>query len=140
MREVHVLNLGAGVQSTRLYLKYSYNAAIFADTGEEPQAVYRHPDWLKSLGHTRILVRSVGSRLGDDLIHGRNSIGGRFTAISTSDSVTCATTCTSRWRIRREPSPLMRAVSITGASVNSTALASPAPSCTAEGIPHLNEG
>ena len=55
-------------------------------------AVYRHLDWLKSLGRTPMLVRTVGSRLGDDLIHDRNSIGGRFTAISASDSATCATT------------------------------------------------
>lgn len=46
MRELHVLNLGAGVQSTALYLlarepdaKLRFDVAIFADTGDEPTAV-----------------------------------------------------------------------------------------------------
>ena len=56
-REYHILNLGAGVQSTRLYLEYEYDAAIFADTGEEPQAVYRHLEWLQSVRRTPILIR-----------------------------------------------------------------------------------
>jgi hypothetical protein len=45
MREVTVLSLGAGVQSTALYLKFlrgeipwKLDAAIFADTQEEPDA------------------------------------------------------------------------------------------------------
>ena len=73
MREVHVLNLGAGVQSTALYLMAmeksvpAIGCAIFADTGEEPQAVYRHLAWLQSLQGPPILVRDAGSRLGDDL-------------------------------------------------------------------------
>ena len=42
--EYHVSNLGAGVQSTALYLlaregKYTFDVAIFADTGDEPKAV-----------------------------------------------------------------------------------------------------
>jgi hypothetical protein len=56
------------------------DAAIFADTGEEPEAVYRHLEWLQSLNGPPILVRSVG-RLGDDLVNGRNSTGGRFASI-----------------------------------------------------------
>lgn len=56
MNEFHILNLGAGVQSTTLYLMSMhgqlprFDIAIFADTGEEPQAVYTHLDWLKQLG------------------------------------------------------------------------------------------
>ncbi len=49
----HILNLGAGVQSTALYLMFcrgdiepTIDYAIFADTGEEPQAVYAHLEWL----------------------------------------------------------------------------------------------
>ncbi|MDD5351454.1 MAG: hypothetical protein PHQ12_14680 [Chthoniobacteraceae bacterium] len=86
MTEKHVLNLGAGVQSTTLYLMaiagemHAIDCAIFADTGEEPGAVYKHLEWLQSLGGPPILVRSAG-RLGDDLQHGRNSTGQRFTAI-----------------------------------------------------------
>ncbi len=54
--------------------------ALFADTGEEPAGVYRHLDYLRSLGTPEIWVRSAG-KLGDDLIHGRNSTGHRFASI-----------------------------------------------------------
>jgi hypothetical protein len=81
------LNLGAGVQSTTVYLMYvrgeiqpGIECAIFADTGEEPASVYAHLEWLKSLGGPPIIVRSIG-RLGDDLVLGRNSTGGRFASI-----------------------------------------------------------
>ena len=87
MKEYHVLNLGAGVQSTALYLlarepqaKLRFDIAIFADTGEEPTAVYQHLEHLKGLGSPEIWVRSAG-RLGDDLIRGRNSMGQRFVSI-----------------------------------------------------------
>ena len=85
MREYHVLNLGAGVQSTALYLlacegKLHFDVAIFADTQDEPQAVYRHLDRLRSLGRPEIWVRSVGS-LGDNLIRGKNATGQRFVSI-----------------------------------------------------------
>lgn len=81
----HVLNLGAGVQSTALYLLARdgllyFDLAVFADTGEEPAAVYRHLEHLKALGTPPIWVRSAG-KLGDDLIHGRNSTGRRFASI-----------------------------------------------------------
>jgi hypothetical protein len=50
MREVHILNLGADVQSTTLYLmacagEIHFDVAIFADTQDEPQVVYRHLEW-----------------------------------------------------------------------------------------------
>lgn len=87
MREYHILNLGAGVQSTALFLlarepeaKFRFDLAVFADTGEEPAAVYRHLDYLRSLGQPEILVRSAG-KLGDDLIHGCNSTGQWFASI-----------------------------------------------------------
>lgn len=49
-----MLSLGAGVQSSTLLLMacegaLQIDAAIFADTGFEPAAVYRHLEWLK--GH-----------------------------------------------------------------------------------------
>ena len=53
------------------------DCAVFADTGEEPQAVYEHLEWLKSLDGPDILVRDNGSRLGDDLIHGTVGRTGR---------------------------------------------------------------
>ncbi|MBY0457102.1 MAG: hypothetical protein K2V38_07185 [Gemmataceae bacterium] len=87
MREFHILNLGAGVQSTALYLlsresdaKVRFDLAIFADTGEEPASVYKHLEHLQSLGSPPIWVRSAG-KLGDDLIRGRNSTGQRFVSI-----------------------------------------------------------
>jgi hypothetical protein len=86
--EIHVLNLGAGVQSTTLYLMFMQGVipgvkldyAIFADVGEEPVAVYRHLKWLQSLGGPPILIRSRG-RLGEDLKNGVNSTGQRFASI-----------------------------------------------------------
>ncbi len=87
MREYHVLNLGAGVQSTALYLmsrepdaKFRFDVAIFADTQEEPLAVRDHLAYLQSLGDPPIWVRTAG-KLGDDLMHGRNSTGQRFASI-----------------------------------------------------------
>ena len=85
MREYHVLNLGAGVQSTALYLlahegSLPVDVAIFADTWEEPTAVYRHLAWLRSLGQPAIWIRTAG-RLGDDLQQGRQAGGRRFASI-----------------------------------------------------------
>jgi hypothetical protein len=87
VKEFHILNLGAGVQSTALFLMarepgavIHFDLAIFADTGEEPAAVYRHLEYLRSLGQPEIRVRSAG-KLGDDLIQGRNSTGRRFVSI-----------------------------------------------------------
>lgn len=86
---INVLNLGAGVQSTTLYLAAAYHdrslavrfdAAVFADTGEEPAAVYSHLAWLKSLGNPPIYTHAKG-RLGDDLLTGMNGHGGRFVTI-----------------------------------------------------------
>lgn len=52
---LRILSLGAGVQSTTLALMAARaeigpmpDAAIFADTGAEPVAVYRHLDWLET--------------------------------------------------------------------------------------------
>ena len=54
-RPLHIISLGAGVQSTTLALMAAHgeitpmpDAAIFADTGAEPAAVYRHLHWLRS--------------------------------------------------------------------------------------------
>lgn len=93
-KEYHVLNLGAGVQSTTIYLMVvdgeldiPLNCAVFADTGDEPLAVYQHLNWLQSLGGPAIHVRSAG-RLGDDLIEGKNSTGQRFASIPAFTSST----------------------------------------------------
>ena len=84
--ERRILSLGAGVQSTTLYLLAldgridSLDVAIFADTQEEPGDVYTHLEWLKQQHGPPIIVRTIG-KLGDDLMNGRNSTGQRFTSI-----------------------------------------------------------
>lgn len=99
MAEYHILNLGAGVQSTTLYLLsmegriQKFDAAVFADTQDEPgaeerrlglpdppESVYAHLDWLQSLGGPPILVRTKGC-LSEDLLRGENSTGQRFASI-----------------------------------------------------------
>src|SRR5207302_1334850 len=42
--------------------------------------VYKHLEWLRSLGGPPILTDTAG-KLGDDLIHGKNSSGRRFASI-----------------------------------------------------------
>lgn len=55
MNPLRVISLGAGVQSTTMALMAAHgeigpmpDAAIFADTGDEPEAVYAHLRWLTS--------------------------------------------------------------------------------------------
>ncbi len=66
-RSYRVLSLGAGVQSSTLLLLSArgelppLDAAIFADTGYEPAAVYAHLAWLEELaGGAGIPVYRVG--------------------------------------------------------------------------------
>lgn len=87
---LRVLNLGAGVQSTALYLmaidgELEFDLAIFADTGDEPRSVYDHLAWLKTLGGPEIIEVTAGN-LGENLIKGVASggYGGRrFASIPT---------------------------------------------------------
>lgn len=97
MQELHILHLGAGVQSTALYLLETedglvdeagvtrkFSAAIFADTGDEEQETYQHLAWLESLGGAPIVrVKKEGSRgLGNDLARGIVTASGtRFASI-----------------------------------------------------------
>lgn len=83
MPEHHFLNLGAGIQSTALYLMSidgdepevpKFDAAIFADTQEEPDEVYRHLEWLESQGGPPI-IRTTAGRLGDALDQGSDASG-----------------------------------------------------------------
>ena len=54
----NVLSLGAGVQSSTVFLMSCmgilprFDCAIFADTGWEPPAVYDHLGWLKEMGES----------------------------------------------------------------------------------------
>jgi hypothetical protein len=87
---VRILNLGAGVQSTTLFLMLidgdlpPVDYAIFADTGDEPQDVYQHLEFLRGLGGPEIVVcRASETSLGDNLRHGINSTGQRHISIPT---------------------------------------------------------
>jgi hypothetical protein len=71
-RPLRVISLGAGVQSTALYLLACdgqlgpIDVAIFADTGWEPRAVYDHLDHLEEFGGETIPIRRVrGGNLRD---------------------------------------------------------------------------
>lgn len=70
-----VLSLGAGVQSTTLLLMaeaegWPLDAAVFADTGWEPKAVYAHLAWLERTVKTPIHRVSAGD-IRADMIEGR---------------------------------------------------------------------
>ena len=78
-----VISLGAGVQSTVMLLLadrgelpgYNPQAAIFADTGWEPKAVYRHLDWLRCEVNLPVhVVRGPGD-LREFTIRGWRSTG-----------------------------------------------------------------
>lgn len=95
MTTYNILSLGAGVQSTALYLKFArgempmkLDAAIFADTQDEPQKVYHHLEWLRSLNGPPILTGTAG-KLSEHLRAGVNSTGQRFASIPafTTDGV-----------------------------------------------------
>ena len=84
-RNLQVLSLGAGVQSTVMALmaEQGYEGfpkpdlAIFADTGWEPKAVYEHLDWLEEqLSYP--IVRVDNGNIRDDILRGVNPEGRRF--------------------------------------------------------------
>jgi hypothetical protein len=103
MRTFHILNLGAGVQSTVLYLMSlrrdeselvpNFDYAIFADTGEEPKAVYEHLEKLKLMGGPPILSENVGSVSGQEFVSlGENVIRGVLTTNQRFVSIPAFTT------------------------------------------------
>ena len=84
------ISLGAGVQSTVLALLLSRpdeqlarlgysrpDVAIFADTGWEPEYVYRHLDWLEKQLSYQLIRVSAGS-LKENLRQGQTVSGHRF--------------------------------------------------------------
>jgi len=87
-KHLRVLSLGAGVQSTTIALRIAdgyyppIDAAIFADTQEEPRAVYDHLAWLENeTKHAFPIIKASAGKLGDDVIRGENTTGNRFAAI-----------------------------------------------------------
>jgi hypothetical protein len=85
--DLRVLSLGAGVQSTTLALMAArgefperLDAAIFADTGWEPAAVYRHLEWLRSVLPFPVHLTNNGN-IREAILARRNTTGGRFAAV-----------------------------------------------------------
>lgn len=73
---MRILNLGAGVQSTTVFLLAhegripAIEHAIFADTQEEPQTVYDHLEWMRTIGEPVPLMHiATAGKLGDDILH-----------------------------------------------------------------------
>jgi hypothetical protein len=101
MKPIRILNLGAGVQSTTIALMGAHNwdywqrseplpypavglidHAIFADTQDEPKAVYSHLEWLRNKCGDFFTIHTVtAGNLGDHLVKGINSTGRRFVSI-----------------------------------------------------------
>lgn len=84
---LRVLSLGAGVQSSVMALMAESgeigprpDAAIFADTGWEPEAVYEHLAWLESQLSFPVYRVCAGSIL-QDTMDGINSTGQRFASM-----------------------------------------------------------
>ena len=81
---IRSLSLGAGVQSTVLALlaergEYGLpkpDVAIFADTGWEPESVYKHLDWLQSQLSFKI-IRVQAGNIRDNILAGTNAENGR---------------------------------------------------------------
>lgn len=84
-RNLQVLSLGAGVQSTVMALmaEHEYEGfakpdfAVFADTGWEPKAVYEHLDWLETQLSFPIIRVSNGN-IKEDILRGVNPEGRKF--------------------------------------------------------------
>jgi len=85
--KLRVISLGAGVQSTTMALMAAHgeitpmpDCAIFADTGWEPIAVYKHLDKLKAALPFPVHVVSGGNLL-DDTLARTNTTGQRFASV-----------------------------------------------------------
>lgn len=86
MSPLRVLSLGAGVQSTTLALMAAHgeikppDCAIFADTGWEPAAVYRHLVWLEPQLPFPTYRVSAGD-IRDGILTRGSQRSGRFAAV-----------------------------------------------------------
>lgn len=88
LSKIRFLNLGAGVQSTAVFLMMREGLidmcdyAGFADTQEEPEEVYQHLKWIKTLSApVPIILEGTAGRIGDDLLRGENTTKQRFASI-----------------------------------------------------------
>ena len=113
-RAWEVLSLGAGVQSTTIALLAGdklpeLDFAVFADTGGEPVAVYRHLDWLESVVSWPVLrVRNErGGGLTRRLLSGASRPGHvDIPAFRTARSGPLTRRCTKNDKIE----PILRAI------------------------------
>ena len=87
-RTIHIISLGAGVQSTAMLLMAQAEIltpkpefAVFADTGWEPPHVYQHLDWLETQTDIPIIRVNNGHNLRQDIWDGLAYSGKRFTEI-----------------------------------------------------------
>lgn len=89
-----VLSLGAGVQSSTILLMVKHgdlemiDCAIFADTGWEPQAVYKHLEWLESVSPVPIHRVQAGNIRTDAIAQARGEATTQRTARKHSHFVT----------------------------------------------------
>jgi hypothetical protein len=83
---MHVISLGAGVQSTTMALMAAHGeitpmpvAAVFADTQAEPPSVYEHLQWLMSANVLPFPVKVVtrGNLAADGLVVNKSKKSGR---------------------------------------------------------------
>lgn len=71
---ISILSLGGGVQSTALALMAERGmiekpvAAIFSDTGDEPEKLYAHIEWIRSQVSFPIYIVKEGNGLGADFL------------------------------------------------------------------------
>lgn len=87
VEKLHVLSLGAGVQSTTMALMAAHgeitpmpDCAIFADTRAEKRRTYEHLTWLANELPFPVHWVTI-SDLADDLIKGTNSTGQKFSPV-----------------------------------------------------------
>jgi 3'-phosphoadenosine 5'-phosphosulfate sulfotransferase (PAPS reductase)/FAD synthetase len=109
---MEILSLGAGVQSTALLLLSAegkipkFDAAIFADTGWEPKAVYEHLDRLektiKEIADIPIYRVSIGN-IRDDMLNNEKTSHGSmplYVKKPTGREGFTRRQCTDRYKIR----------------------------------------
>jgi hypothetical protein len=93
MKEINIVSLGAGVQSTVMALMAARgeiepfpDAMIFADTQFEPQGIYEHLNWIEGevtrMTNGRLpLYRVTAGSIKDDHLNGMNTTGQRFASM-----------------------------------------------------------
>lgn len=113
MKEIHVLSLGAGTQSSAMALMSAYgdlprpDYIIFSDTGNEPKVVYKWLDDLeKELNkHGLEVIRVNNGNIYDDAMNSV-TVGGRFVTMpfytknkKTGEKGMVSRQCTSEYKI-----------------------------------------